>query len=74
MAGVQGSRIKSITPNAVILGKISIGEGSYIGANSTILPNTKIGSYIIIGAVVTKNITEPNEKYFGIPAKKMIIH
>lgn len=38
------------------LGKITIGNGVFIGAGSTILPNTNIGNKVIIGAgsVVSK--------------------
>lgn len=51
-------------------GKITVKQGASIGANSTILPNLKIGEYSMIGAgsVVTKNVL-PNELVFGNPAK-----
>lgn len=63
----------TIAPNAVILGRVVIDEETYIGANSTILPETNIYKNVIVGAgaVVTKNITESNIIYIGIPARKM---
>ncbi|NQY23181.1 MAG: acyltransferase [Campylobacteraceae bacterium] len=41
-------------------GKIIIGDGSWLGVGSTILPNVKIGKHCIIGAnsVVTKNVPD----------------
>lgn len=63
----------TIAPNAVILGRVVIDEETYIGANSTILPETNIYKNVIVGAgaVVTKNIIEPDTKYVGIPARKL---
>ena len=51
-------------------GKIYVGKNTFIGANSTILPNVKIGSYCIIGAgaIVTKSIPDYSIAV-GIPAK-----
>ncbi len=47
-----------------------IGEGTKIGANSTILPEIKIGKNCVIGAgsVVTKNLPD-NSLAYGNPAK-----
>lgn len=47
----------TIAPNAVLLGRVEIGDFAYIGANSTVLPGKKIGNSSIVGAgaVVTKN-------------------
>lgn len=49
---------------------IFVGEGTWIGANVTILPNVKIGKGCIIaaGAVVNKDCEE-NCLYAGVPAK-----
>jgi len=48
-----------------------IGKGATIGANSTILPEIKIGEGVIVaaGAVVTKNI-RPWKLAIGAPAKE----
>lgn len=49
---------------------VTIGNGSWIGANSTVLPGVTIGEKNIIaaGSVVTKS-TENNNMYGGVPAK-----
>jgi len=60
----------TVAPNAVILGKVKIGQGCYIGANSTILPGLSIGDKSIIGAgaVVTRNV-DNGQIVKGVPAK-----
>ncbi|KAA6303775.1 MAG: Galactoside O-acetyltransferase [Candidatus Ordinivivax streblomastigis] len=52
------------------LGRITIGDNVFIGANSVILPNVSIGSNVIIGAgsVVVKNVPD-NSVYAGNPAR-----
>lgn len=52
------------------IGKVTIGNNVFVGANTTILPNTKIGDRVIIGAgsVVTKDIPS-NVVVAGNPAK-----
>jgi acetyltransferase-like isoleucine patch superfamily enzyme len=49
---------------------VEIGEGSFIGFGSTILPNVRIGKYVVVGAnsVVTKDV-EDYSVVAGIPAK-----
>lgn len=51
------------------IGKVSIGDKTFIGAGSIILPGTQIGNNVIIGAgsVVTKNIPD-NSIAVGNPA------
>lgn len=53
------------------LKKTLVKKGANIGANSTILPGITIGENVTIGAgsVVTKDC-EPNEVYYGNPARK----
>ena len=60
----------TVAPNAVLLGKVSVGEGAYIGANSTTLPYKKIGVSSIVGAgaVVTKDV-EDYSVVKGVPAE-----
>lgn len=55
-----------------IYGPITIGDGTWIGANTVILPNVNIkgGCVIAAGAVVNKDC-EPNGLYAGIPAKRI---
>ncbi|MBE6149133.1 MAG: acyltransferase [Firmicutes bacterium] len=53
-------------------GCIEVMDNVFIGSNSTILPNVKIGPNAVIaaGSVVTKNV-EPNTVVGGNPAKKI---
>lgn len=53
-----------------IAGNISVGDGSWIGANATILPNVTIGKGCVIaaGSLVNKNC-KANCLYAGVPAK-----
>ncbi|HIP27500.1 MAG TPA: acyltransferase, partial [Flavobacteriaceae bacterium] len=53
-----------------IFGEITIGSNVFIGINATILPNTKIGDNVVIGACsLVKGILKENSVYAGIPAK-----
>lgn len=56
--------------NYTKIGRVVIGDNVFVGAGTTILPNTKIGNNVIIGAgsLVTKNIPS-NSVYAGNPAK-----
>jgi sugar O-acyltransferase (sialic acid O-acetyltransferase NeuD family) len=47
-----------ISPHVTLCGDVSIGEGSWIGAGTTILPGVEIGRWSVIGAgsVVSKDI------------------
>lgn len=64
----------TVAPNAVLLGRCSIGPECYIGANSTVLPKVKIcangGVVVGAGAVVTKDINS-GMTVVGVPAKKL---
>jgi maltose O-acetyltransferase len=52
------------------IGRITIGNNVFVGANTVVLPNVAIGNNVIIGAgsVITKNIPD-NAVYAGNPAK-----
>jgi|SRR5579884_63300 len=54
------------------VGRISVGDGASIGANSTILPNVRIGSWALVaaGAVVTRDV-EAYAVVAGSPARRM---
>lgn len=54
----------------VYTGDIRIGEGSWIGARTIILPNVTIGKGAVIaaGSVVTRDVPD-NTMYGGVPAK-----
>lgn len=49
-----------ISPHATLCGDVTVGEGSWIAAATTILPGVKIGKWCVIGAgsVVTKDIPD----------------
>jgi len=59
-----------ISPHATLCGNVTVGEGTWIGAGTIIIPGVKIGKWCIIGAgsVVTKDI--PNHVLaIGNPCK-----
>lgn len=39
-----------IAPGSILCGNVSIGEGSFVGAGTTIIPGIKVGKWSIIGA------------------------
>ena len=49
-----------ISPHCTLCGNVQIGEGSWIGAGTTIIPGVKVGKWSVIGAgsVVTKDIPD----------------
>lgn len=55
-----------------MVGCIEVMDNVFVGANSTILPNVRIGENVIIGAnsLINKDC-EPNSVYAGIPAKRI---
>ena len=59
-----------IAPNVTLCGAVEVGEGSFIGAGSVVIPGVKIGKNCIIGAgsVVIRDIPD-NSKAYGNPAK-----
>lgn len=59
-----------ISPGAILTGGVNVGEGTQIGAKSSVLPLVKIGYWSMIGAgsVVIKSI-ENNVTAVGVPAK-----
>lgn len=62
--------VAKVTNGFTRIGRITIGNNVFIGANATILPNVSIGDNCIIGsgAVVTKDIPK-NSVVAGNPAK-----
>ena len=60
----------TFAPEALSLGRVTVGEGAYIGAHSTILPELNIGSDSTVGAgaVVTKDVP-PGTVVKGVPAR-----
>lgn len=49
-----------ISPHCTLCGNVEIGEGTWVGAGTVIIPGVKIGKWSVIGAgsVVTKNIPD----------------
>lgn len=49
-----------ISPNSTLCGNVHIGEGTWIGAGSIILPGVKVGKWSVVGAgsVVDKDIPD----------------
>ena len=56
--------------NVVKYGRIEVGDHSFVGAGSTIMPGVKIGSRCVIGAgsVVTKDVPD-RTVVCGVPAR-----
>jgi sugar O-acyltransferase (sialic acid O-acetyltransferase NeuD family) len=61
----------TLAPNCMLLGGVSVGDYSYVGASATVLPLTKIGKRCVIGAgaVVTKDVPD-DTTVKGVPAKQ----
>jgi sugar O-acyltransferase (sialic acid O-acetyltransferase NeuD family) len=61
----------TVNPGVQISGNVHIKEGSMIGVGACILEKKNIAEWITVGAqsCVTKDLTESNTIYFGIPAK-----
>lgn len=49
-----------ISPHCTLCGNVQIGEGTWVGAGTTIIPGVKIGKWSVIGAgsVVSKDIPD----------------
>lgn len=49
-----------VSPHVTLCGNVHIGEGTWVGAGTTIIPGVKIGKWCVIGAgsVVTKDIPD----------------
>lgn len=49
-----------ISPHSTLCGNVSVGEGSWIGAGTTVIPGVKIGKWCVVGAgsVVTKDLPD----------------
>lgn len=49
-----------LSPQSILCGNVSIGEGTWVGAGAVVIPGVKIGKWSIIaaGSVVTKDIPD----------------
>lgn len=61
----------TVAPDAVVLGRVRIGKGVYIGANATVLPELQIVDHVTVGAgaVVTHSLLGNGKVYAGVPAR-----
>ncbi|MDE6512955.1 MAG: acetyltransferase [Muribaculaceae bacterium] len=59
-----------ISPHATLCGNVHVGEGSWIGAATTIIPGIRIGKWCTIGAgsVVVKDVPDGSTAY-GDPCR-----
>jgi sugar O-acyltransferase (sialic acid O-acetyltransferase NeuD family) len=59
-----------VAPRAVLCGRVSVGEGTLIGAGAVILPGIRIGAWATVGAgaVVTKDVPD-GAMVIGNPAR-----
>jgi sugar O-acyltransferase (sialic acid O-acetyltransferase NeuD family) len=62
-----------VAPNSSLCGNVKVGEGTWIGAGTTVIPGIEIGAWSVIGAgsTVVRNI-ESNVTAVGCPCK--VIH
>lgn len=60
----------SLMPRVSVAGEVIVGEGSYLGINSSIINRTEVGEWCVIGAgaIVTKEIP-PHSMAVGVPAR-----
>lgn len=68
--GTWAFRYREEYKNVVKYGRIEVGDNTFIGAGSMIMPNVKIGRDCVIGAysLVTQNVPD-NSVVGGVPAK-----
>ena len=66
------SRATPINRQGHVAGRISVGEGAWIGANCSILSGVTIGAHAIVGAgaVVTKDVAA-YDIVAGVPARRI---
>ncbi len=59
-----------VAPGARILGRTTVGNNTFVGANACVLPDVKIGNNVVVGAgaMINKNIPD-NVTVVGIPGK-----
>lgn len=68
----QIGRAVHIAPQCALAGKVSVGQGSFLGIGCKVIPEINIGSLCVAGAgsVIVRDIPS-NTQLCGVPAKKM---
>jgi sugar O-acyltransferase (sialic acid O-acetyltransferase NeuD family) len=63
----------TLNPGISLSGDCILNEGVFVGSNAAIREKTTIAEWTTIGmgTVVTKNISEPNKTYVGVPARSI---
>ena len=63
----------TLSPKALILGRVHIGQGSFVGAGAIIKENIVVGDGAVVGAgaVVVKDVA-PGQTVVGVPARPML--
>lgn len=71
--GVRIGRICHLANNVTLAGWSQIGERCFLGSACAVRPHAKVapGTIVGSGAVVTRDITEPDTTVAGVPAKRM---
>ena len=59
-----------VSPHGTLCGNVRVGEGSWIGAGTTVVPGVRIGAWSVVGAgsVVTRDIPD-NVVAYGNPCR-----
>jgi len=67
---VRIGRYTSLLCGANVAGRVTIGEGAYIGMGAVVLDTLSIGDHSVVGAgaVVTKEVPD-RVKVMGVPAR-----
>ena len=61
-----------IAPHCALAGNVSVGERSFLGVGSKVIPEIEIGADVVAaaGSVIVADIA-PNSRVAGVPAKTM---
>jgi acetyltransferase-like isoleucine patch superfamily enzyme len=66
----HSTHLRCIERGRKVVGPVTLGDHVFVGANSVILPETKIGHHSIVGALsVVRGEFPPNSLIVGAPAK-----
>lgn len=61
-----------LAPSSVLCGHCCVGQGAFLGASATLIPQRSIGHWSVVGAgAVVISDVQPNVKVAGVPAKNI---